>query len=112
MSPYALAWWTILAAAVVVLIMVTLQAVRAWREIKRLNARIEAMSDLPVVIALARGAADARRIDAAIAEFPTLLERAKVATAVIRRGPLPPELFVAIARLRAEIAAFRKFAAR
>jgi predicted TIM-barrel enzyme len=88
------------------------QALRAVRDLKRLASRVEALADLPVVTALERADAEGRRIEAAVAELPVLLERAKAAVVVIRRGPLPAELFVAIARVRAEIAAFRKFAGR
>jgi hypothetical protein len=111
-SPYALIWWSTLIALVVVLALATAQALRAWREIKRLGDRVEAFADLPVVAALERADADGRRIESAVAELPALLERAKAAVAVIRQGPLPVELVVAIVRLRTEIAAFRKFSAR
>jgi hypothetical protein len=111
-SPHALVWWAILAGLVVLLGLLGAQALRAVRELKRLASRVEALADLPVVTALERADADGRRIEAAVAELPALLERAKAAAAMIRRGPLPVELFVAIARVRAEIAAFRKFAGR
>jgi hypothetical protein len=111
-SPYALVWWATAVALIVVLALTAAQGVRAWREVKRLGERVEALADLPVVTALERADADGRRIEAAIAELPALLERSKAAVAVIRQGPLPVELILAIARIRAEIAAFRRFSAR
>ncbi len=112
MSPHALVWWAILVALIVVLALTGAQGLRAWRELKRLGARVEALADLPVVSALERADADGRRIEAAVAALPALLERAKAAAAVIRQGPVPVQLVVAIARIRAEIAAFRRFSAR
>jgi hypothetical protein len=111
-SPYALIWWATLIALAIVLVLAVAQALRAWREIERLGDRVAAYADLPVVAALERAAVDGRRIDAAIAELPALLERGQAAIAVIRKGPLPIELVGAILRVRSEIAAFRKFAGR
>ena len=112
MSLHALIWWTIAVALAVILVLAGAQAWRAFREIKRLGARIEALADLPVVSALERADADGRRIATAVAALSELLERAQAAVVVIRKGPLPVQLVAAVARLRAEIAAFRKFAAR
>jgi hypothetical protein len=111
-SPHALVWWAILVALVVVLVLAGVQVARAVREFSRLGSRMEALAELPVVAALERADADGRRIESAVAELPVLLERAKAALAVIRRGPMPVELVIAIARIRGEIAAFRKFSAR
>ena len=112
MSPYALIWWATLIAAAIVLVLTAAQALRAWREIERIGDRVAAYADLPVVAALERAAVDGRRIDTAIAELPALLERGQAAIAVIRKGPLPPELVGAIVRVRAEVAAFRRFSGR
>ena len=105
-------WWVILAASVAIGALTIVQLVRAFREVKRLASRVDAFADLPVVKALDRAEADGRRIEAAADQLPVLIARAKIAVATIRRGPLPAELIDAIARVRAEIAAFRKFAAR
>ncbi len=112
MSPHALIWWAIAIALVVVLALAGAQIARALRELNRVQSRVEAYADLPVVKALARAEADARRLEAALAQIAPLAERAKVALAVIRRGPLPPELGAGIRRIRDEIAAFRSVARR
>jgi hypothetical protein len=102
----------ILIALAVVLVLAGAQAARAFREIKRLNERIDGFADLPVAKALPRAEANIRRIEAAVDQVEPLVERAKVAIAAIRRGPLPPGLVAGIRRVSAEIAAFRQVARR
>ncbi|MDB5070136.1 MAG: hypothetical protein JWM87_1247 [Candidatus Eremiobacteraeota bacterium] len=111
-TPHALVWWAILIALAIVLALAGAQAARALREIKRLNARIEGFADLPVAKALPRVEDSIRRIEDAVDEVEPLIERAKVAIAGIRRGPLPPGLVAGIRRVAAEIAAFRQVARR
>ncbi|MEA2719687.1 MAG: hypothetical protein QOJ39_1551 [Candidatus Eremiobacteraeota bacterium] len=111
-TPHALLWWVILIAFVVVLAFAGAQAARALRELNRFNTRLEELADLPLAKALPRAARDVQRIEAAIEQLAPLLERAKAAVAVIKRGPLPPELTGAIRRVRAEVAAFRAVTGR
>lgn len=111
-TPHALVWWAILIALVVILVLAGAQAARALREIKRLNARIEGFAELPVAKALPRVEDDMRRIELAVDQVEPLIERARIAVAAIRRGPLPPGLIAGILRVRAEIAAFRAVARR
>lgn len=112
MSVHAVVWIVIAAALVVVLAMAIAQLLRAMRELKRFNTRLEGLGDLPIVRRLGGVENDVRRMEAAAAQIEPLAARAQAAIAVIRRGPLPPELFRAIARLSAELAAFRAFARR
>ena len=112
MSAHAIVWIVIAVALVVVLAMTAAQALRAVREMNRMNARLDAYGDLPVVRKLARAEDDIRRIEAAAAQVAPLAARAEAAIAVVRRGPLPPEVLRAFRRLAAELAAFRAFAGR
>lgn len=112
MSPRAIVWIIIAVALAIVLIMVAVQALRAVCELKRFNRRLEDLGDLPIVQKLARAEDDVRRIEAAAASAAPLLARAQLALAVIKRGPLPPELVRAVRRIAAELAAFRAFSAR
>lgn len=112
MSPNAIVWWVILVAVLVVLGLAAAQALRAMRELNRIKARVAAYEELPVFKALAGVEANGRRLEAAVGELAPLIARARIALAVIRRGPLPPELIAGIRSLRAEIAAFRRFARR
>lgn len=112
MSAQAIVWWIIVVAWAVVLGMTVVQALRAVRELNRFNGRLEQMGDLPVVGKLARAEDDVRRIETAVARVAPLAERAALALAVIRRGPVPPEVIAGFRRLAAELAAFRAFARR
>lgn len=98
--------WALLAAVVAVLLATAIVAVRIWRGIAAIAARVGAYGDLPVVAALRTAEVDGARIQAAVAAVDPLLTRAQIALATIRRGPLPPELFAAFARVRAEFGAF------
>jgi hypothetical protein len=60
-----------------------------------------------VVAAIVRAEAASDRLEAAAAQIEPLTLRAQTAIEAIRRGPLPREIVVAYARVRAEIAAFR-----
>jgi hypothetical protein len=111
-TSHALVWWAILIALIVILALAGAQVAHALRELRRFNGRLEAFADLPVVKALARTEGSIRRIEDAVAQVEPLVERAKIAIAVIRRGPVPPELIGAIRRVSAEIAAFRSVARR
>jgi hypothetical protein len=111
-SDEALFWWAFAIALVAVFVLIGMQVARAVREVVRLGARLEAFEDLPVLRALERADADGNRIDAAVSALPGLIERAKVAVATIRQGPFPPEFIATILRVRAEVAAFRRFSAR
>jgi hypothetical protein len=111
-TPHALVWWVILIALVVILALAGAQAARALREMKRLNERIEGFADLPVARALPCAEANINRIEEAVAQVEPLVERAKIAIAAIRRGPLPPGLVAGIRRVIAEVAAFREAARR
>ena len=107
MSLHHLIWWAIAIALVVVLALTGAQLARALRELRRLESRVDAYADLPVVKALERGERDVARIEAALAQIEPLIERAKHALEIIRRGPIPPEVIAGARRLWTEIAAFR-----
>jgi hypothetical protein len=111
-STHRLLWWAIAIVLIVLLALAVGQVLRAVRELKRLNARVGELGDLPVVKALERAEDDVRRIEAALPKLEPLVARAQVALATIRRGPIPPEIRTAFARLLAEVAAFRTFARR
>jgi hypothetical protein len=111
-SPHAIVWSVFAVALVVVLAMLVAQALRAARELKRFNGRLEAMGDLPIVQRLARAEDDVRRMEAAAAALGPLTARAELAIATIKRGPFPPEVVRAFRRLAAEVAAFRAFSSR
>jgi hypothetical protein len=112
MSAHAVVWLLIGIALVIVLAMTGAQVVRALREVGRLGDRVDAFADLPVLKKLDRVEADVGRIEAAIAQVGPLVERTQAAIAVIRRGPIPPQLIDAIRRVRTEIADFRSAAQR
>jgi hypothetical protein len=111
-SPEAFVLWTSLAAVLVVLALAARALVSALRELWRMTERIDGYAELPIVAALHRAEADVRRIDAALSALASLLARARAAAAVIRRGPIPPQIVAAFVRLRREYAAFRRFARR
>jgi hypothetical protein len=111
-SANAIVWWVTLVAVVAVLALAGAQAARALRELKRLKARVAGYGDLPVVKQLENVEADVQRIEQAVSGVGPLVERAEAAIAVIRRGPVPPELIAAAQRLRFEIGALRTFASR
>jgi hypothetical protein len=106
-TPHAIVWWLILLAFVVILLLAGMQAARAVRELNRFNDRIDALADSPLASAAPRVEAALARIEAAVAQVEPLIERATVAIAIIRRGPLPPQVVTAIRRVAAELAAFR-----
>ena len=99
--------WALLAAVVVVFLGVIVQSVRLARAIARVGKRVAAYGDLPVVVALRKGERDVERVQAALAAVDPLIARAQTALATIRRGPLPAPLTATIARIRAEVGAFR-----
>ena len=111
MSANALVWLAALVAVVVVLAMAAAQLARALRELKRLKARVEGYPELPVFKALERAEADAQRLEGAVACIEPLVARAHAALALIRRGPVPPELIAAAKHLGAEVSALRRFGA-
>jgi len=111
-SANAIVWWATLVAMIAVLALAGAQVARALREFNRAKARVAAFGDLPVMKALENVDADMQRIDGATGNVAPLVERAQAALAVIRRGPIPPELIAAAQRLRAEIVALRTFASR
>ena len=112
MSANAIVWWATLIAVVVVLALAGAQAARAVRELKRLTARVADFGELPVMKALENTEADMARIERAADGVAPLVDRVHAALAVIRKGPIPPELIAAAQRLRSEIAALRRLAAR
>jgi hypothetical protein len=111
-SPSAIVWLIIALAWIVVLVLIAGQALRALREAKRLRSRLDTYAELPLVAVLKRAAQDAQRLERTAVLMEPLLARAHAAIAVIRRGPLPPELVAAFFRVRAELAAFRNLRAR
>jgi hypothetical protein len=111
MSVNAIIWWSSLVAVLAVLALAGAQLARALRELNRLKARVAGYGELPVFKAVARAEADAQRLEGAVADVAPLIARAQAALAVIRRGPVPPELVTAAKRLGAEITALRRFGA-
>jgi hypothetical protein len=111
-STNAIVWWATLVALIVVLGLAGVQAARALRELNRLKERAASYEDLPVLKALANAEARIQRLQDVADEAAPLVERAQAALAVIRRGPVPPDLIAAAERLRAEIVALRTFASR
>jgi hypothetical protein len=112
MSANAIVWWATLVAVVAVIALAGAQAARALRELNRCKARVAGYGELPVVKALENVEVDVQRIESAVSGVAPLVERAEAAIAVIRRGPVPPELIAAAQRLRAEIGALRSLASR
>jgi len=111
-SANAIVWWATLVASVLVLGLAGMQAAHALRELKRIKGRVEAYGDLPVVKALANVQADVLRLESAAGSVAPLVERVHAAVAVIRRGPVPPDLIAAAKRLGAEIGALRSVVGR
>lgn len=112
MSANALVWWAALVAVIVALALAAAQAARALRELNRAKARVAGYGQLPVMKALENVEADVQRLQSTGDSVAPLVERAEAAIAVIRRGPVPPELIAAVRGLRAEIVALRRFASR
>ncbi|HEV3088836.1 MAG TPA: hypothetical protein VGX96_16610 [Candidatus Elarobacter sp.] len=112
MSPHRIFWWVTIVALVVILALAGAQAARAIRELKRATVRVDEFADLPMLKALERTEARLRSLEAAFGQLEPLAGRALAAIAIIRKGPIPPELIGAFVRLRTEIAAFRRFAGR
>jgi hypothetical protein len=106
-SVTAAIWWACLAAVVVVLVLIGLQLARIVGQLGRIERRVAAYDELPLVAALRRAEISGARIEAAVAEVEPLIARAASAVEIIKRGPLPREVIVVYRRLRAEIAAFR-----
>ena len=105
MSPRAVVWLVVGVAFVVLLVLAALQAKRAAAELKRAKARVEAFKELPLLADLTRAEENARRLEGAAAQVGPLVARSQLALAVIRRGPVPPELLPALARVRTELIA-------
>ena len=112
MSAHALVWWATFVTLVLVLALAGAQASHALRQLNRVKTRLAAFEELPVMKALANVEADVQRIEGAVGNVAPLVDRVHAAVAVIRKGPIPPELIAAVQRVRAEIVALRKFAAR
>ncbi|MEA2787162.1 MAG: hypothetical protein QOF71_3266 [Candidatus Eremiobacteraeota bacterium] len=112
MSAQAIVWWATVIALVAVLALAGVQAARALRELNRVKTRVAAFNDLPVMKALGNVEADVQRIEGAAGTVAPLLDRVQTALAVIRKGPIAPELIAAAQRLRTEIVALRRLAAR
>lgn len=109
MSAHAIVWTLTGVLLVIVLALAASQALRGLREAKRAKARVDAYGELPMVAALHKAEADAQRLQASLTQVEPLMARAQVALATIRRGPFPAEVAGAYARVRDEIAAFRRF---
>jgi hypothetical protein len=102
-------WVVTLVALIVVLGFAVGRIMRMIREIKRIAQRIETYAELPVVGALEKAGADAERLALAIEEMEPLIVRARRAVAVIRRGPIPPEVTGGIFQIGAELQTLREF---
>jgi hypothetical protein len=111
-SPDRIVWWVTLVALLVVLALAGVQLGRALRELKRINARLDELADSPLTKALERTERRLAALEPAFAQIAPLIGRATIALAIIRKGPIPPEMVAAVLRIRSEIAAFRRFARR
>lgn len=112
MSAHAIVWTLTGVLLVTVLALAGGQVMRGVREAQRAKARVDAYGSLPVVDALRTAEANARRLEAALAQVDPLIARAHAAVAVIRRGPFPAEVVGAYVRVRDEVAAFRRVRSR
>ena len=112
MSPDRIVWWVTIVALVVILAFAGLQLMRAVRELKRVTTRLDELADLPVLKALERTQRRLAALEPAFAQLAPLLGRATAALAIIRKGPIPPEMVAAVLRIRSELAEFRRFAPR
>ncbi|HEY0381777.1 MAG TPA: hypothetical protein VGC72_06220 [Candidatus Elarobacter sp.] len=111
-SANAIVWWASFAALVLVLVLAGMQLMRALRELNRVKARVAGYAELPVLRSLARAEGDAERLMGSLEQVAPLLERAEAAIAVIKRGPVPPDVVPAAKRLAAELAALRAAVSR
>ena len=109
MAARAVVWGLTLVPLVVLLALAGLQIARALRELKRVSHRVDQYSELPLVAALRRAGNDAQRLQAAAAEIEPLVARAQRAVAVIRSGPIPPDVVAGIVRIGVEIQALAEF---
>ncbi len=107
MGAHALVWWVVLAALIVVLVLSLLQLRHAFRALKRIGGRVEAFAELPVVAALGRAERDAQRIADDLERAQPLAARVAAALAVIRQGPVSPEVKAAFGGLRRSVVATR-----
>jgi hypothetical protein len=112
LSVRAIVWLVVAVVFVALLVLAGLQAKRAASDLKRAKVRVDALSDLPVVVALAGAEANARRLQLAAAQVAPLVARSQIALAAIRRGPIPPGLVPALARVRAELVTLSRFRGR
>jgi hypothetical protein len=110
MSPVAAVLWTALVAVLAVLGLAVWQLVRAMREVMRIKRRVDSLAELPIVASLAKAGGDAERIAAATERIEPLLGRAQAAVAVIRQGPIPPDVVNAVVRIGIEVQNLREFA--
>ncbi|HYZ17446.1 MAG TPA: hypothetical protein VE591_13640 [Candidatus Acidoferrum sp.] len=111
MSPRAIVWLIIAIAVIVVLVLTAMQALRAAREAQRLKRRVKEFQKLPLLAALATFEQDASRLRTTTTRAEPLVARALVAIAVIRRGPVPPEVVAAYRRARTALSALGRLRA-
>jgi hypothetical protein len=108
MSASAIVWLVSAIAVIVVLALAARHALRAVREAQRLRRRAEEYRKLPLFASLSTFERDTARLEAIATRAEPLVARALVAIAVIRRGPLPPDVIAAYHRVRGQVAAFRR----
>jgi len=109
MSAGAIVLWVALGAFVVVLVLAGLQVARATREVLRIKQRVDAYAELPLMASLERAGQDAARLEQTIAGIDPLLTRAKRAVAIIRQGPIPPDVTNAVVRIGIEVQNLSEF---
>ncbi len=107
MPAHAAVWWIVAALLVAILAASVVRLAHALGSLHRAVTRLGEAGDLPVLRALAGAERDVERISDAIDRVPPLIVRANAAAAVVRKGPIPPELPAAVARVRAEVGSFR-----
>jgi hypothetical protein len=84
MDRSAVLWVGLVVAALVFLDLLFVELRRIFREAKRIVARLQGYTELPVFSLAAAAANDVERIDAAAVAIPILIARAQGAIAVLR----------------------------
>ena len=109
MSAGTIVLWVALGAFVVVLVLAGLQAARAAREVSRIKRRVDTYAELPLIASLQQAGQDAERLAQTIAGIDPLLTRAQSAVAIIRQGPIPPDVTNAVVRIGIEVQNLSEF---
>jgi hypothetical protein len=104
----SVAWWTILAIAIVVAVAVLVLLGISARHLLRIKRRLDAYATLPIVAAVARARVNAARIESALAQVEPLVARAEHAVTQIGRGPIPPDVAAGLGVVTTELNELRE----